>query len=271
MESEWLLITADQVGAFTFRQATSLAEEPSRPMVGVPVMAAGGGGGRIAVIASTSSFTGVIHAYGGTGSTPGAAGRSLSRPGGQRTLLIDNQNTSTVRLSSVPAGNYTFDSVKVIGLSSATFANFSTVTIAGINAFFDGDNTSTATVVGTSYGGTILNVYASSLTVRWGDVGNPSKTTYTAQISTMSSFVPVTQSSVTLNRSWTINGLGSGTTYYARVGAGYATLYPGGGYVVIGSTLMPGQSSPGNVVITAVCVAGCPFRSELQPGSNTEY
>jgi len=133
MESEWLLITCGSGGSVYIQAGYLVGGGTITANGGGASNAAGGGGGRIAVIASTSSFTGVIHAYGGTGSTPGAAGTIFEQgPGANGTLLIDNQNTSTVRLSSVPAGNYTFDSVKVIGLSSATFANFSTVTIAGI-------------------------------------------------------------------------------------------------------------------------------------------
>lgn len=64
-------------------------------------------------------------------------------------------------------------------------------------------------------------VYFSSITLSWGASGNPSGTTYYAQVSTDSSgnFATLNLSTATLFDSLTLNGLLANTTYYLRVNA----------------------------------------------------
>src|SRR5207249_2253050 len=154
-------------------------------------------------------------------------------------------------------GNYILDSVQMLNKSSATFVTFSTVTIAGTNAFFDGNNSSTATVKGIIYGGSFISVTSGTISTQWGDTGNPTNVSYTLELSTSSDYIPTAASSTTYNRNATItSGLSPFTTYYARVKAsGYAILYPSSGYVIIGSTVTNVGGPPITPQFTGVFVS----------------
>ncbi len=200
-----------------------------------------GGGGRVAVIASTSGFSGAITAFAGSnGVKSGGAGTVfIKTPGSNGTLIVDNNNIATNRYTGILAADNILDSVQALHKSSGTFLSFSTVTITGENAFFDGDNTSTVTVSGNVYGGSFPEVWVSSFSVKWGAAGNPSNAQFTAEISTYSDYSVVENSSATYNRNAFLTGvLAPNTTYYARVKTpDYATLkLLTTDYVVVGST-----------------------------------
>ena len=203
---------------------------------------ASGAGGRIAVIASTSGFTGGITAYAASdGNESGGAGTVfIKTPGTNGTLIIDNNNIATARYTGILAGDNTLDSVYSVKKSSGAFLSFSTLTIKGENAFFDGDNTSTITVSGNVYGGSFPEVWVSSFSVKWGAAGNPTNAQFTAEVSSHANYSLIEQSSATYNRlAWYTGVLNPNTTYYARAkAAGYTTLkLLTTDYVVVGGTV----------------------------------
>ncbi|OGR51390.1 MAG: hypothetical protein A2049_01655 [Elusimicrobia bacterium GWA2_62_23] len=202
----------------------------------------GGGGGRIAVISSTAGFTGTIRAYGDSASEQNSAAGTvfIKTPGTNGTLIIDNNNIATARYTGVLAGDNTLDSVYSVKKSSGAFLSFSTLTIKGENAFFDGDNTSTITVSGNVYGGSFPEVWVSSFSVKWGAAGNPTNAQFTAEVSSHADYSLIERSSVTYNRmAWCTGVLNPNTTYYVRTKvAGYATLkLLATDYIVVGGTI----------------------------------
>ncbi|MFI5345777.1 MAG: hypothetical protein ACHQ51_05330 [Elusimicrobiota bacterium] len=60
---------------------------------------------------------------------------------------------------------------------------------------------------------------ASGLTLTWGPAANPAGTLFEAQVSSMTTFIPLLQSSVAVSLSATFSGLISASTFYARVRA----------------------------------------------------
>ena len=67
--------------------------------------------------------------------------------------------------------------------------------------------------------GTFSNVSPVSLTVNFGANNNPAGTSYTVQISTNPTFIPILNSSITLLTQATFTGLASRTTYYLQAQA----------------------------------------------------
>ncbi|MDE2293016.1 MAG: fibronectin type III domain-containing protein, partial [Elusimicrobia bacterium] len=65
----------------------------------------------------------------------------------------------------------------------------------------------------------VTGLGVSSMTANWGANGDPAGTRYGAQISTMATFVPLADSTVTTANAYAFTGLGSNTTYYLQVQA----------------------------------------------------
>lgn len=78
---------------------------------------------------------------------------------------------------------------------------------------------STYTLAVPPTGSAIASSTASGLTLVWGPSSNPPGTVFEAQVSSMTSFIPLLQSSVTLAASAAFNSLVSASTFYARVRA----------------------------------------------------
>ena len=107
----------------------------------------GGGGGRIAVIASTSSFSGSYQAYGGTGnpSTVNAAAGTIfiKTPGNTGTLIVDNASHPNAggfytKMSSADYSS-SFDQIQLNHVAALWMPYPSTFTItSGGNVFGDG-------------------------------------------------------------------------------------------------------------------------------------
>ena len=105
----------------------------------------GGSGGRIAVIASTSSFAGTLQAYGGLGWVSGfhaAAGTVfIKTPGTNGSLIIDNNNKTTPGVyTDLPSADYTgiFDQVQLNREGSLKLISPTTMTITTANFLGDG-------------------------------------------------------------------------------------------------------------------------------------
>ena len=103
----------------------------------------GGGGGRIAVIASTASFSGTIRANGGgSGATSGAAGTVfIKTPGTNGTLIVDNNNIATFGVYTIlNSADYTgvFDQIQLNHAGSSQMVYPSTVIVTASNLFGDG-------------------------------------------------------------------------------------------------------------------------------------
>jgi len=233
----------------------------------------GGGGGRIAVIGSTTGFSGSYQAYGGTG---GAAGTIFLKPAGSNGTLVINANNITTPgitylASSTTAGAYTFDSIYTLNKSSIVFVSFSTVTISpNGNVFGDGDVTSTATINGNLYGGFISSVTQTSLTARWGTSPNTSSQTYTVDASTSTNYAAPLISSTTANRFASLI-LPSGTTYYLRVRAnGYTVIRSTpSNFALLGSTCTLPASAPTGFQITAVNISS--ITTTFNPSGLSNY
>ena len=228
----------------------------------------GGSGGRIAVIGSTGSYSGSYKINGGTGTftgiTNGASGTLfLKVPGANGTLIANNAglitNGATYLGTSSSSGTYTFDSIFTQGKSSTTFVSYSTVTISPAgNVFGDGDFTSTVTINGNLYGGSISNVTAAGLTATWGTSPNASLSqTFTLDASTAPDYSGTLISSVTLNRNATLSTLAGGTTYYLRVRPGGYVIAKGipNNWAILGSTCTSAQGVPSNPLITNVYIS----------------
>ncbi len=130
----------------------------------------------------------------------------------------------------------TMASFNPLAASSQTFnINASFAGLAADSVYFarvqavNGGGTATAFVI---YGSTatptaspglaapvFTAILANSFTINWTANGNPSGTTYYAQISTMASLNPIVMSSQTYNLFAAFAGLGTNTTYYAQAAA----------------------------------------------------
>ena len=205
----------------------------------------GGSGGRIAVIGSTASFTGTWLAAGGTGgSANGGPGTIfIQSPGKTGTLIVDNNNISSLQFANVPAGDYSslatyFDLIQLNHMGGLWFAQPSTVTLTATD--FLGDGTTgylkvdgalnlPATYTMSGYGlmvSTLTSLSVTSLTVG-GSSGAVITNPYNGSTEIYKTSFTVTNLTVASNGQ--INVLGRG--YAANQGPGKPPCnFSGGGY-----------------------------------------
>lgn len=104
---------------------------------------------------------------------------------------------------------------------------------------------STYTLAVPPTGSAIASSTASGLTLVWGPSSNPPGTLFEAQVSSMTSFIPLLQSSVTLAASATFNSLVSASTFYARVRALNGDGVPSGFDAVVSTATGLDAVAPG--------------------------
>ena len=104
---------------------------------------------------------------------------------------------------------------------------------------------STYTLAVPPTGSAITGSSASGLTLAWGPAANPAGTLFEAQVSSMTGFVPLLQSSVTSGASAAFSGLVSASTFYARVRALNGDGVPSGFDAVVSTATGLDAVAPG--------------------------
>ena len=189
--------------------------------------------------ASTSTITAAWSlSTGATGYTLVASTISTNPP----TAIVASSSTalSTATVSGlIPNATYfLFVNACASGACSSYTALGSTITLANVPALPS----------------TFSNVSPVSLTVSFGANNNPAGTSYTVQISTNPTFVPILNSSITVPTQATFNGLAPNTTYYLQA---LATNFAGtvSAFTNLGSTVtaivLPPTIGPNGGVLAA--------------------